>query len=85
MIFILSYWMQIQKTQWVLFLWVVIGFLFIMCVTNRVTVLTSLTRERYKFGASMKDIEKKGECDLYRGLAMAQVCFLTCNITYSLF
>lgn len=75
MIFILSYWMQIQKTQWVLFLWVVIGFLFIMCVTNRVTVLTSLTRERYKFGASMKDIEKKGECDLYRGLAMAQVYF----------
>lgn len=85
MIFILSYWMQIQKTQWVLFPWVVIGILFIMYVTNRVTVLTSLTRERYKFGASMKDIEKKGECDLYRGLAMAQVCFLTYTLSYSLF
>ena len=36
-------------------------------------VKTSLTRERYKFGTSLKTIEKKGECDLYRGLAMAQV------------
>ena len=40
---------------------------------SSVTVLTSLTRERYKFGTSMKSIDKKGECDLYRGLAMAQV------------
>lgn len=40
---------------------------------NSVTVRTSLTRERYKLGTSMKEIEAGGECDLYRGLAMAQV------------
>ncbi|KAK8804931.1 hypothetical protein WA171_006896 [Blastocystis sp. BT1] len=40
---------------------------------NRVTVQTSLTRERYKLGTSMKQLERKGECDLYRGLAMAQL------------
>lgn len=42
----------------------------VMC---SVTVRTSLTRERYKLGTSMKEVEAGGECDLYRGLAMAQV------------
>ena len=42
-------------------------------MTCSVTVQSSLTRERYKLGMSMKDLERKGECDLYRGLAMAQV------------
>ncbi|CBK25381.2 uncharacterized protein [Blastocystis hominis] len=40
---------------------------------SSVTVRTSLTRERYKLGTSMKEVEAGGECDLYRGLAMAQL------------
>ena len=54
-------------------------------LSSRVTVRTSLTRERYKFGTSMKEIEKKGECDLYRGLAMAQVCDSEINLRCSLY
>lgn len=43
-----------------------------------VSVRTSLTRERYKLGTSMKEMERGGQCDLYRGLAMAQVFFDCC-------
>ena len=54
-------------------------------MTCSVTVRSSLTRERYKLGMSMKELERKGECDLYRGLAMAQVGVLCRTERMSLF
>lgn len=54
-------------------------------MTCSVTVQSSLTRERYKLGMSMKELERKGECDLYRGLAMAQVGIFYCAECISLF
>ena len=48
-------------------------FLFLLYFMCRVTVRTSLTQERYKISSSLKELEQKGNCDLYRGLAMAQV------------
>lgn len=53
--------------------WAVIGARPLLRLINSVTVQTSLTRERYKLGTATKELERKGKCDLYRGLAMAQV------------
>ena len=64
---------QTPRIRWELLRWVVAGILLVDPVMCSVTVRTSLTRERYKLGTSMKEVEAGGECDLYRGLAMAQV------------
>ena len=61
------------RIRWELSRWVVAGIPLVDPVMCSVTVRTSLTRERYKLGTSMKEVEAGGECDLYRGLAMAQV------------
>ena len=60
-------------------------FVFTSSITCSVTVQSSLTRERYKLGMSMQELERKGECDLYRGLAMAQVVVRRCSQSSSLF
>lgn len=64
---------QIRKTQLVSSRWEEIGRFLELSLISSVTVKTSLTRERYKLGTATKELEKKGKCDLYRGLAMAQV------------
>ena len=64
---------QTPRIRWELSRWVVAGIPLVDPVMSSVTVRTSLTRERYKLGTSMKEVEAGGECDLYRGLAMAQV------------
>lgn len=68
-----DFWTRTPRIRWELSRWVVAGILLVDPVMCSVTVRTSLTRERYKLGTSMKEVEAGGECDLYRGLAMAQV------------
>ena len=74
MTFIRNFWTQIRRVLSVSSRWAVIGILPPFRLIISVTVKTSLTRERYKLGTATKELEKKGKCDLYRGLAMAQVC-----------